>query len=254
MENKELIASKLVNEMAGKIMVEPEDFIKVLKSSVLRPVKDKASGSLREATNEEFLYFLAVANKYSLNPFTKEIFAFIDTKTNTVVPIVSTDGWTKLMTNHPDYAIHNFNYSDKNTTLEHAKTCPEWCEIVIERKSGKTIIVREYLDEVYREPFRGQNGIIKGPWQTHTKRMLKHKTKSQGAREAFGFSGIYDEDEGTRIIESQVEPVNAISMKPEVPMPKAIEVLSSSATTAKPDTMEPKDWAELEKQLENQKD
>ena len=42
-----------------------------------------------------------------------------------------------------------------------------------------------------------------GPWQTHTKRMLRHKTLIQGFRLAFGFAGIYDEDEAGRIIDAQ---------------------------------------------------
>jgi TRAP-type uncharacterized transport system substrate-binding protein len=36
--------------------------------------------------------------------------------------------------------------------------------------------------------------------------MLRHKTLIQGARIAFGFAGIYDEDEAKRIIEA--DPVN----------------------------------------------
>jgi hypothetical protein len=34
--------------------------------------------------------------------------------------------------------------------------------------------------------------------------MLRHKAKIQGAREAFGFAGIYDADEAARIIEAEV--------------------------------------------------
>jgi len=61
-------------------------------------------------------------------------------------------------------------------------------------------VVREYLDEVYQPP-RGKDGGYDGPWQSHTKRMLRHKTVIQGARLAFGFAGIYDEDEAHRIVQ-----------------------------------------------------
>ena len=47
-----------------------------------------------------------------------------------------------------------------------------------------------------------------GPWKTHPKRMLRHKAMIQCARLAFGFTGIYDQDEADRIAESQRELVN----------------------------------------------
>ena len=45
--------------------------------------------------------------------------------------------------------------------------------------------------------------VINGPWQSHTKRMLRHKSLIQCSRIAFGFTGIYDQDEAERIIEGQ---------------------------------------------------
>jgi len=44
------------------------------------------------------------------------------------------------------------------------------------------------------------------PWDTHPKRMHRHKTLIQAARIAFGFSGIYDEDEAERILEKDITP------------------------------------------------
>jgi len=42
-----------------------------------------------------------------------------------------------------------------------------------------------------------------GPWQSHPKRMLRHKAMIQCARLAFGYGGIYDQDEAERIVEAQ---------------------------------------------------
>src|SRR5580765_7172723 len=39
------------------------------------------------------------------------------------------------------------------------------------------------------------------PWKSHPRRMLRHKALIQCARLAFGFAGIYDHDEGERIID-----------------------------------------------------
>lgn len=44
------------------------------------------------------------------------------------------------------------------------------------------------------------------PWQSHPKRMLRHKAMIQCARLAFGYTGIYDEDEAQRIVEKDVTP------------------------------------------------
>ena len=41
-----------------------------------------------------------------------------------------------------------------------------------------------------------------GPWASHPKRMLRHKAMIQCARLAFGYGGIYDQDEAERIVES----------------------------------------------------
>ncbi len=86
--------------------------------------------------------------------------------------------------------------------------CPEWIECVIYRKDrSRPIRIKEFIDEVYREPFQGQgrNGAytVDGPWQTHTKRQLRHKSLIQCSRVAFGFSGIYDQDEAERIREME---------------------------------------------------
>jgi hypothetical protein len=93
-------------------------------------------------------------------------------------------------------------------TPKGGQLCPTWMEVVIHRKDrGHPIVVREYLDEVYRPPFeRRDGGSSKGPWQTHTKRFLRHKTLIQGARLAYGFAGIYDEDEAERIVERDITP------------------------------------------------
>jgi hypothetical protein len=58
--------------------------------------------------------------------------------------------------------------------------------------------VREYFSEVARS----MNYTT--PWDTHPNRMHRHKALIQCARVAFGFAGIYDEDEAERIVEARV--------------------------------------------------
>lgn len=159
-------------------------------------------------SDEQMIALLIVADQYGLNPFTKEIFAFPD-KQNGIVPVVSVDGWSRIINQHPDMDGLEFVYSEEKTTPTGGKLCSEKIECVIYRKGrSHPVKIPEFLDEVYREPFtgNGSNGpyTINGPWQTHTKRMLRHKALIQCARIAFGFVGIYDLDEAERIIEGQV--------------------------------------------------
>jgi len=151
-------------------------------------------------TDAQMEGLLIVAEQYRLNPFTKELFAFADK--GAIVPVVSVDGWSRIINENPAMNGLEFRYSDQIVTMPRGKPCPEWCEVVIYRRDrDRPIVVREYLDEVYQAP-RGRDGGFDGPWQTHTKRFLRHKTLIQGARIAFGFAGIYDEDEARRIIDA----------------------------------------------------
>jgi phage recombination protein Bet len=177
--------------MANRYAVKPEQLKQTLKKTIIK-----------NATDEQFITFCVVANQYRLNALTKEIYAFPD-KREGIVPIVSTDGWNKLMTTHEKYLGHHYAESEVVVTPEGGKPCPEWMEIHIQKNDGGEVVVREHLNECYRPPIKRDNRTIDTPWQTHTRRMLRHKTKIQGAREAFGFGGIYDEDEGTRIVEAR---------------------------------------------------
>lgn len=211
---------KLPNAMgalAAQLSIDPGNLKQILKNTVCAPMKVK-DGKYREISDEEFMAFAAVCSTYKLNPLTKEIYAYPDVKQGKIVPVVSTDGWSRLMLSHRDYVTHEFVYSDNIVELKGAKPCPEWCEIHIHKANGSVVKVREYLDECFRSL------DYASPWQTHTKRMLRHKVKIQGAREAFGFCGIYDEDEAVRIVEAETvrnEPRMSIGQLPQV---GAIEV------------------------------
>lgn len=172
------------------IQGDPEELVQTLKATAFRS----------NATDAQFNVLMIVANQYGLNPFTKEIYAFPD-KQNGIVPVVGVDGWSRIINNHPQFDGMEFKYSEETTTPAGSNTkAHEWVECVIYRKDrSHPIVAREYLDEVYRPPFKGKFGEVNGPWQSHTKRMHRHKAMIQAARLAFGFGGIYDEDEAQRI-------------------------------------------------------
>lgn len=173
---------------------DPKELTSVLKATAFKG----------EVTDAQMAALLVVANQYNLNPWTKEIYAFPD-KSNGIVPVVGVDGWSRILNDNHDFDGMEFRQSENMVRMPGAKSdAPEWMECIIYRKSrSKPTVVREYLDEVYREPFKGKYGDVTGPWQTHPKRFLRHKTMIQSGRIAFGYGGIYDQDEAERIAEAQ---------------------------------------------------
>jgi len=154
--------------MAGKFNVEPKKLLETLKNTVFRG-----------ATDDELLALVVVSNEYGLNPLTKEIYAF-PAKGGGIVPVVSIDGWIRMMNDHPQFdgIDYEFEHSDDGKLIA--------CTSVIHRKDRtKPVRVTEYMVECRRNT---------DPWKMEH-RMLRHKATIQGARVAFGFSGITDEDE-----------------------------------------------------------
>lgn len=161
---------------------DAKELIDTLKATAFK-VKDGVVSDAQMAA------LMIVAQQYQLNPWLKQIYAYPD-KQNGIVPVVGIDGWVSIIERHPQYDGMEFNYSDEMVTPEGGKPCPTYIECVIYRKDRtRATIVREYLDEVYKKP------NFPSPWQTHTKRFLRHKALIQCARIAFGFGGIYEPDE-----------------------------------------------------------
>lgn len=204
-------APNILNIMAAKYNLDPVKFKETIKATIMRPGKDG-----RVATDEELMAFLIVANKYNLDPFTNEIYAF-PAKRGGIIPVIGVDGFVRKICNHTDFNGMEISFAEEEVTPEGGKPCPEWCEIKLYRKGvDRPIIVREYIDEVYCPP----KGGYPGPWQSHTKRMLRHKTIIQAGRVAGFLVGVYDEDEAARIIEAESLPFTG---KPETAAPQAIE-------------------------------
>lgn len=126
-------------------------------------------------TEEQFMALIVVSNEFGLNPLTKEIYAF-PAKGGGIVPMVSVDGWIRLMNEHPAFDGIEFNYHDD------AKGDTQAVEAIIYRKDRtRPVKVIEYMAEC-----KGSTG----PWQKSPRRMLRHRALIQGVRVAFGFSGI----------------------------------------------------------------
>ena len=142
----------------------------------------KATAFKGQVSDAQMTALLVVANQYTLNPWTKEIYAFPD-KNNGIVPVVGVDGWSRIINSHPQFDGIEFEQNDESCTC-----------IIYRKDRTRPIKVTEWMAECKR------NGM--GPWQSHPRRMLRHKAMIQCARLAFGYGGIYDQDEAERIVEA----------------------------------------------------
>lgn len=216
----------VVRRMAERFGVDPDKMLTTLKATVFRG----------EVSNEQLMMLLVVADQHGLSPFNRELFAF--PSQNGIIPCVSIDGWLRLANENPNFKGMTYSQSEEIVTLDDAKPCPAWMEVTIHRKDREfPTVVREHLDEVYRPPYLRSGNKIAGPWQTHTKRMLRWKTTIQGIRVAFSMGGLYDEDEAGRILEAE-----AVDVTPTVKIsPKRLKELAEGMLKA----VEAKDRAAL---------
>lgn len=165
----------LLAKIAAKYSVEPNKMLTTLKATAFKG----------DVSNEQLMALLIVADQYQLNPWTKEIYAFPD-RQNGIVPVIGVDGWSRIINSHDQLDGMIFKQDDES------------CTCTIFRKDRQhPVEVTEYMSECKRNV---------GPWLSHPKRMLRHKAMIQCARLAFGFVGVYDQDEAERIVERDITP------------------------------------------------
>ncbi len=93
--------------------------------------------------------------------------------------MVGVDGWTRIINNHEAFDGMEFEQDAESCTCK-----------IYRKDRGHPTVVTEYMTECRRDT---------GPWKSHPRRMLRHKAMIQAARLAFGYGGIYDQDEAERI-------------------------------------------------------
>ena len=172
---------------------EPAELIATLKATAFK-------GNVSDA---QMAALLPVSKQYGLNPWVKEIYAYPD-KQNGIVPVVGVDGWSRIINQHPQFDGMDFQQDDESCTC-----------IIYRKDRTHPIKVTEWMEECYRPAFKSRDGFeVKGPWQSHPKRMLRHKAMIQCARLAFGYTGIYDQDEAERIREASAPAAPAAPTTP----------------------------------------
>lgn len=213
--------STLTGKLASRLGMEGSTELEgILKATAFR----QRDGS--PPSDAQMTALMIVANQYGLNPWTKEIYAYPD-KQNGIVPVVGVDGWSRIINDHPQLDGIEFNYSTE-TVAHKGKVCHEWIECLIYRKDrAKPIVIREFFSEVVR------NVSFATPWDSHPNRMHRHKTLIQCSRVAFGFTGIYDDDEAERIAEKDMGTIDRSTG--EVTAPKTLPAYTAEQMDANVD-------------------
>lgn len=167
--------SKALEQVASRLAISADELQNVILNTVM------PSG--KQVSVEQFNTFVAVANEYKLNPLTKEVYAF-PTRSGGIQPIVSIDGWLKIINSHPDFNGMTF----KDVRGESGDLVSITCSI---HKKGieHPVQVTEYMSEC---------AMSTEPWKKYPSRMLRHKAAIQAGRYAFGLAGIIDPDEAER--------------------------------------------------------
>lgn len=170
-------------------------------------------------TDAQMTALMLVAQQFNLNPWTREIYAFPDK--GGIVPVVGVDGWSRIMNDHQQFDGMEFKFEDDS------------CTCTIYRKDrSHPVSATEYLSECRRDNSPA--------WKSHPRRMLRHKAMIQAARLAFGFGGIFDQDEAERIIERDITPraEQGPTAKPGAPEITVDELATLCADKLDPETGE----------------
>jgi len=161
----------------------------------------------------DFRAFVVIANEYELNPFTKEIYAYAK-RGGGIQNIVGIDGWCKILNRQDAFDGIEFEYEEDETGKLISVT-----SVIYRKDRARPVRTPEYFDECFRPT---------EPWKTMPRRMLRHKALMQGARYAFGISGVMDEEEGRTAAEAATE-------IPSGPSPKAEALRDKIKKTRKKD-------------------
>lgn len=210
----------LLAKMAARFSVEPGKMLSTLKSTAFKG----------DVSNEQMMALLIVADQYGLNPWTKEIYAFPD-RQNGIVPVIGVDGWARIINNNQQFDGMEFEQDEESCT----------CSIYRKDRAHPTRVT-EYMKECRRDV---------APWISHPRRMLRHKAMIQCARLAFGFVGVFDQDEAERIVEKDITPTadllpmasraEAVKAKLRGKPPAAIDADTGEIHQPEPPAVDPDD-------------
>lgn len=172
----------LIARLAERFGVEPGKLLNCLTNQVFRQTDGKVP------SNEELMVLLLVCENYGLNPFNREVFAFRG-KGGDIVPIVSLDGWARIVRSQPDFDGMSFRFSETAVSVPgYPGELPEYVECSMRLKGvADPVVIQEYMVECFQD---------RSPvWKKWPRRMLRTRAFIQCARLAFSLTGLYDEND-----------------------------------------------------------
>lgn len=200
----------LVADLAANVGLEPAKFYAAVQRQCGCP----------GASPEDFAALLMTAQAYDLNPVMREMW-LLDTGRGRIRATISHDGFFKIMVRHPDYLNHTYDLGEDAQG--------QFGEVTIYTKAATAMGVppykhREYLHEV-RKP--------SGPWKTHTMRMLRGRTISQGVRHRFAIAAP-DPDEAIAVdaFVKDVQGAEVVDCTPAIPMQSLVVEMTAEQMDA----------------------
>lgn len=153
----------------------------------------------KNTTDLELAFFLKLAKSCGLNPFTKEIWCYKDSKGN-MLTFAGRDGFLAIAQRDPQYngirscdvrANDVFSLDVASGKVEHKINTAERGAIVgayclVFRKNAEPTL--EWAD--FKTYNKGYN-----TWKTHPEEMIKKVAETHALKKAFGISGLYSEEE-----------------------------------------------------------
>ena len=191
-------------------------------ATFVRSVTQYAFGSLVVWSETDLERLLLACEALGLSPVGRDMYALRQEGNGSAVLLaVGLDGWARIVNRHP--AFDGLEFTESPELLDGV---PAWISCTIHRKDRRAqLTVKEYLCECRRDS---------SAWQTHPRRMLRHKALVQCARLAFELPtplGVYDPDEAERVLLSRAgEHVGARDTKPRV----AVKATQGKSTQASP--------------------
>jgi phage recombination protein Bet len=159
----------------------------------VRCVTQNAFRSLVVWSEADMERLLLTCEALGLSPVGRDVYAVQPSSGAGVLIAVGVDGWSRILNQHAQFDGMEF---EESQDLDGG--VPSWIRCTIHRRDRRVAMsVKEYLCEAVRDT---------GAWQTHPRRMLRHKAMVQCARLAFELpasSGIYDADEAERVGQAQ---------------------------------------------------
>ena len=172
----------ITQTVADRYGMTEKGFLQILNKTVMP----------KQATPEQAAAFLLICERYELDPFASEVYAF--PANGTVKALIGVDGYVTIANRNPNFDGITYEEMRSESGDLEGISCS-----VFRKDRKQPTVVTEYMDEC-----RGNSPI----WRKMPARMLRHKATIQSIRLAFGLSGLGDVDEysdNLSLIESRSE-------------------------------------------------